>query len=232
MAAFRYVGDGTKLKLEWAPRHEGVSPWIQGSYQWTLYDLGNLFSVPKLKEHSVTITPSDPRTTRPPITVRKTPSFRLRAVGSGYLDVARGERWPGSVTLEDLGLSRPAIGPRAPTTTGRTNTEHLEILPLRDMTRADRIKALEEDDARAVLLARPEAFDHAAMLIAQQWRNGSGPRFLSPRTVREDLQKYPPHVRRTEAWCCQGHADCKEFPELGRACFFQPGEARAARRRR
>lgn len=232
MAAFRYIGDGTKLKLDWVPRHEGVSSWIQGEYHWALYDL---FSVPKLKEHSITITPSNPRA-RSPIAVRKYPPFRLRAEATGRLFVARGEGRPDLVTLEELGFSRPPVGPLVPAIGGRPGwLERLEILPLRDMTPADRAKALEEDDARAALLATPEAFDRVAMLLVRKWRDPEEQRKrlrAFPRNIREDLAKYPPHVRRTEAWCCQGHADCKEFPELGRACFFQPRVARAARRRR
>lgn len=208
MAAFRYIGDGTKLKLEWVPRRDWDPRWVQGGYRWAVYDLSNVLKY---------VGSGRPRK-----------RYRVRAEASGYLHVARGERWPGAVTLEDLGFLRPEVGPSGPVSVGwaRPTDQRVKRAPLllNEMSASDAAMARTEDRERAALLGSPEAYDRVALLLRPALL-----RRAVPGSIREDLEKYPPHVRRTEAWCCQGHADCKEFPALGRACFFQP---RAARKRR
>lgn len=203
MAAFRYIGDGTKLKLEWLPRRDWDPRWVQGGYRWTAYDL------------------------RGPARLRE--PYRIRAEASGYLHVARGERWSGAVTLEDLGFQRPEVGPSGPVSVGWARPTDSIVkrapLPFNEMSASDGIMARAEDRERAALLGSPEAYDRVALLLVPTLL-----RRMVPARIREDLQKYPSHVRRTEAWCSK-HADCKEFSELARACFFQP-QSRTARRRR
>lgn len=198
--AIRYLGDRTKIVVEWVPRRDWDQPWIQGSYDFVFYD----------KES------------------KKTQGNRLvlRRVFDLHVSVARGERWGGegihgTVTLGDLGLKRPEL-PSRPESRDSSQALRMKVIDVRDLIPCrvhedcresrelgvacgqQQLEAMKvEDAARAKLLGRPEVIDRATRVIVQRIvsaeRTELGSNWFGARGVREDFATYGLAVRRTPA---------------------------------